>query len=399
MSNIKNTLPSLQEGQNQEVVSVSDLPPPPSYNLDEERDSFTAFEDDKRLRTICSDSDRHQNGNGPQDPVPSQSPAVYKEEEFYESKPYSRQRRVCCLSLFWFAVICDICATVVALLGTMGATLKCRAQCADNCDDICNPKSEKGLIASLVIFVILSSAILLSLIGSSTTIMSTPSSHLNTHADEPQQVVISHNPFIAQSSSAPLPLPLLPQQQGEKHIIYFDDYGVSPPSYDVAQESNHHNSTLDETTIHTSDADYHISEDIPLHTYSEDTSSSVSDTAPLMMDESHQQPLTSNYTPSAPPLDQVEDHSFEYMDDKTPKKKRKITLARLFIACCVWFAGISFMSVSIFAYECFDKCQTDEDCNGCTLGVRKGGIALAYTYFILGCVFTTYKAVRFILSA
>lgn len=86
------------------------------------------------------------------------------------------------------------------------------------------------------------------------------------------------------------------------------------------------------------------------------------------------------------------------MDNKTSTKKRKVTLTRLFFACCVWFAGITFMSVSVFAYECFDKCTTEEDCHGCTMGVRKGGISLAYTFFILGCVFATYRAVRFTLS-
>ncbi|GAN02794.1 hypothetical protein MAM1_0028d02241 [Mucor ambiguus] len=143
MSNTKNTL-SLQ-AQSDDTLSVSDLPPPPSYNFDEERDGHT-FDDDKRLKTICSDSDHHQSGNVPQAPAPNQ--AVFN-EEFYESKPF-HQKRVCCLSLFWFAVVCDICATAVALLGTMGATLKCRAHCVDNCNDICNPKSEKGLIASLI---------------------------------------------------------------------------------------------------------------------------------------------------------------------------------------------------------------------------------------------------------
>lgn len=143
--------------QDHGTISVSDLPPPPSYSLDEEEKHGYTFEDDKRLRTICADPDYpHQNGNVPQASAPNQ--AVFK-EEFYESKPY-HQRRVCCLSLFWFAIICDICATAVALLGTMGATLKCRAHCVDNCNDICNPKSIKGLVASLVIFVILSSVII-----------------------------------------------------------------------------------------------------------------------------------------------------------------------------------------------------------------------------------------------
>ncbi|KAK4511462.1 uncharacterized protein ATC70_012677 [Mucor velutinosus] len=141
--------------QNQDANSISDILTPPPYTLDEERQDHVS-DDEKRLRAICPDADDCQNGNAPQAPVPNQ--AVFK-EEFYESRPY-HQRRVCCLSLFWFAVICDICATVVALLGTMGATLQCRARCVDNCYDICNPKSEKGLIASLVIFVILSSAIL-----------------------------------------------------------------------------------------------------------------------------------------------------------------------------------------------------------------------------------------------
>ncbi|KAF1799588.1 hypothetical protein V8B55DRAFT_1539818 [Mucor lusitanicus] len=219
--------------------------------------------------------------------------------------------------------------------------------------------------------------------STATTIPPLPS-HSNQHPDEPEQVVVmSHNPFLTQPQ----------RQQEEKHIVYFDDYGVSPPSYDVAQESNHHNPP-DET----SDADYHNrSEDIPLHTYTEDAFSSVSDTAPLMME--HGQPLSSDCTPSAPSLDQVQDTRFESMDDKTPKKKRKLTLTRLFLACCVWFVGITFMSVSVFAYECFDKCQTDEECHKCMLGVRKGGISLAYTFFVLGCVFTTYKAVRFTLSA
>ncbi|GAN02793.1 hypothetical protein MAM1_0028d02240 [Mucor ambiguus] len=218
--------------------------------------------------------------------------------------------------------------------------------------------------------------------------MSTPPSHLGQHTDEPEQAVISHNPFLTQPSSAALPIP---PQHVEKHIVYFDDYGVSPPSYDVAQERNHNN-----TAIHTSDADHHRSGDIPLHTYSENTFSSVSDTASLMTEEP--QPLSSDSMPSAPSLDQVEDNRFGTLDCKTPKKKSKLTLTRLFIACCVWFAGITFMSVSIFAYECFDKCQTDEDCHDCMAGVRKGGISLAYTFFILGCVFTTYKAVRFTLS-
>ena len=144
-----------QHRQKDDIISVSDLPPPPSYNFDEEKDVYS-YQDDKRLRAICSDSDLHENGNAPQSLAPNQAIA---KEEFYESKPYD-QRRVGCMSLFWFAVVCDICATAVALLGTMGATLKCRAHCVENCNDICNPKSRKGLIASLVIFVILSSVIL-----------------------------------------------------------------------------------------------------------------------------------------------------------------------------------------------------------------------------------------------
>ncbi|KAK4511461.1 uncharacterized protein ATC70_012676 [Mucor velutinosus] len=220
--------------------------------------------------------------------------------------------------------------------------------------------------------------------------MSTTPSHLHQHTEEPEQIVALHNPFLTQPPSAPPSQ----RQHVEKHIVYFDDYGLSPPSYNVAQESNHHN-PLEGT--HPSDGDYHRSEDIPLHTYSEDTFSSVSDTAPLMMEEPR--PLASDYTPSAPSLDQVQESRFESMDDKTPKKKSKLTLTRLFLACCVWFVGITFMSVSVFAYECFDKCKTDEECHGCVLGIRKGGISLAYTFFVLGCVFTTYKAVRFTLSA
>ncbi|CAO0791133.1 unnamed protein product [Mucor circinelloides] len=217
--------------------------------------------------------------------------------------------------------------------------------------------------------------------------------HLNQPTEEPEHTsptTVSHNPFLAHLPSAP------PAQQAEKHIVYFDDYGASPPSYDVAQEGNNHNES-EQTTIQTADADYHRSHDIPLHTYSQDTSFSVSDTAPLMMEEA--QLSQSDYTPSAPSLDQVEDNRFESMDDKTPKKKRKLTLTRLFLACCVWFAGITFMSVSLFGYECFDKCQTDEDCHGCLMGIRKGGLSLVYAFFILACVFATYKAVRFTLTA
>ncbi|KAF1799589.1 hypothetical protein V8B55DRAFT_1539820 [Mucor lusitanicus] len=154
-STIKQTNTGSLQLQNEDALSVSDLPPPPSYNFDQERNGYT-FEDDKRLRTIDPDSVRHQNDNAPRAPAPNQ--AVF-EEEFYESKPF-HQRRVCCLSLFWFAVICDICATAVALLGTMGATLKCRANCVDDCNALCNPKSVKGLVASAVIFALLSSAII-----------------------------------------------------------------------------------------------------------------------------------------------------------------------------------------------------------------------------------------------
>ncbi|KAL9560570.1 hypothetical protein PS6_000025 [Mucor atramentarius] len=192
-------------------------------------------------------------------------------------------------------------------------------------------------------------------------------SHLNQPTEEPEhtsQIAVSHNPFLAHLPSAP------PPQQAEKHTVYFDDYGVSPPSYDVAQEGNE----SEQTTIQTADADYHRSHDIPLHTYSQDTSFSVSDTAPLMMEEA--QLSQSDYTPSAPSLDQVEDNRFESMDDKTPKKK-----------------------LSLFGYECFDRCETDEDCHGCLMGIRKGGLSLVYAFFILACVFGTYKAVRFTLTA
>lgn len=142
-----------------DVVSTDDTNypyPPPSYSLDEEKNADT-YQDDKQLRTICSE----------QEAVPDKAydiacqvppkQDVYK-EKFYDSI-LNGQRRVGCLSLFCFVITCDILATVVALLGTMGATLKCRTNCGDLCD-MCNEKSRKGLIASLVIFVILSSVII-----------------------------------------------------------------------------------------------------------------------------------------------------------------------------------------------------------------------------------------------
>ncbi|KAI8645229.1 hypothetical protein BD408DRAFT_412017 [Parasitella parasitica] len=119
--------------------------PPPSYNLDEEKNGLT-YIDNKRLQAICSEQEDLS-------AVP-QVPSKKQRNGSHESAS-DDQRRVGCLSLFWFAVICDIAATVVALLGTMGATLKCRSSCGDVCDG-CNNKSRKGLIASLVIFVILS---------------------------------------------------------------------------------------------------------------------------------------------------------------------------------------------------------------------------------------------------
>lgn len=130
--------------------------PPPPYNLDEEKNVDT-YQDDKQLRAICSEQEvvpDKAHSIAPQ-VLPNQDAS---EEESYDSM-LNGQRRVGCISLFWFAVTCDILATIVALLGTMGATLKCRTNCGDLCD-MCNEKSRKGLIASLVIFVILSSAII-----------------------------------------------------------------------------------------------------------------------------------------------------------------------------------------------------------------------------------------------
>ncbi|CEP17201.1 hypothetical protein [Parasitella parasitica] len=143
---------------NQDSTPQSDLhfdggyshcPPPPSYNQDQQEGDVFTYNDDKRLRMICSEQE---------DPsVAPQAPREKQTEELHESTPYD-QRRVGCLSLFWFAVICDVAATVIALLGTMGATLKCRSSCGYVCD-LCNNKSRKGLIASLVIFIVLSSSI------------------------------------------------------------------------------------------------------------------------------------------------------------------------------------------------------------------------------------------------
>lgn len=131
---------------------------PPSYTFDEEKNVDT-YQDDKQLRTICSE----------QEIVPDKTHSIAphvppKQDASNDSMPNGR-RRVGCLSLFWFAVLCDVLATFVALLGTMGATLKCRSNCGDLCD-MCNDKSMKGLIASLVIFVILSFTIIVFKIAS-----------------------------------------------------------------------------------------------------------------------------------------------------------------------------------------------------------------------------------------
>lgn len=217
------------------------------------------------------------------------------------------------------------------------------------------------------------------------------SNHHAQQLDEPikdNEINTSHNPFLSSQQQQQ-------QQPAQKHIIYFDDYEASPPSYDVAQESSRHH----HQTIQTSDAEYrsdiHLqpSEDIPLNTYHQNTSSEP-ETAPLMMTECTQ----NEHVPSAPSFDQVELNTFESIDKNTSKKNRKITLARIFLACCVWFAGITFMSVSLYAYECYDNCESEEECNGCLGGIRKGGLSLIYTFFILACIFVTWKAVRFTLS-
>lgn len=217
--------------------------------------------------------------------------------------------------------------------------------------------------------------------------------HNTQQLDEPIQddeTTTSHNPFLS-----PQPQQQQSQQSVQKNILYFDDYEASPPSYNVAQESSLHH----HQTIQTSDAEYRSDiplqppEDISLNTYYENTSSGP-ETAPLMMAERTQ----NENIPSAPSLDQVELNIFESIDNKTPTKKRKITLIRIFLACCVWFIGITFMSVTLYGYECYDNCQHEEECDHCLEGIRKGGLSLTYIIFVLACIFVTWKAVRFTLS-
>ncbi|KAI8645230.1 hypothetical protein BD408DRAFT_412019 [Parasitella parasitica] len=176
-------------------------------------------------------------------------------------------------------------------------------------------------------------------------------------------------------------------QDAEKHIVYFDSYDASPPSYDAAQQED------SPYLPHSSDADFFMEpRDIPLN-HCENTCVEP-EARPLMMAES----LQNGCIPSAPSLDQMQANTSESMDTKTPNKKRKMTPVRIFLACCVWFAGITFMSVSLFGYECFDECESNQDCDRCFGGIRKGGLSLLYTIFILACIFATWKAVRFTLT-
>ncbi|CEP17200.1 hypothetical protein [Parasitella parasitica] len=207
--------------------------------------------------------------------------------------------------------------------------------------------------------------------------MNRPNNHTENYtSDSGSEIIISTDLHPEQSRR---------QDDAKRHIVYFDSYDASPPAY---EENIRH------LPLHSSDADFPPMEpyDMPLNTYENTTCAEPLLTAAAEEEE--------DCIPSAPSLDQMEANNTtsESLDTKTPtKQKRKITLVRIFLACCVWFAGITFMSVSLYGYECFDKCES-ENCDHCFGGIRKGGLSLLYTIFILACVLATWKAVRFTLS-